>query len=271
MSNLGKKLKELRDKKELSQQAVGKELGVSDVTIGRYERGERIPNIFIIRELSRIYGTSIMDMLDDEEKNIILNHSRLKLPSNYNITEDFLNRLAHFPIDDALKYNDEVAKYDNKEDNKELVANKKNNDERKLETRCLDVDLSTLTELDIIGTVRAGVGGIAQEDVIGHEYAYTVNATKETHFYLKVKGDSMEPKISEGDLALVLKQSDVDSGDLAIVLVGEEEGVIKKIVKKPNSIELHSFNPYYPTRVFVGKEMAYIKILGKVIKIISSW
>lgn len=259
MSNLGKKLKELRDKKELSQQAVGKELGVSDVTIGRYERGERIPNIFIIKELSRIYGASIMEILDEDERNTIIKHSRLKIPANFKFNEDF--------FDDYIFDCDRNGGY--------VLADRRSNvrpeNERKLETRCLNVDLSTLPELDIIGTVRAGVGGIAQEDVIGHEYAYTVNATKETHFYLKVKGNSMEPRIKEGDLALVRRQSDVDSDDLAIVLVDNEEGVLKKVVKKPNSIELKSFNPYYPTRVFAGKEMDSIKILGKVIKIISSW
>lgn len=262
MSNLGKKLKELRDKKELSQQAVGKELGVSDVTIGRYERGERIPNIFIIKELSRIYDTSIMEILDEDERNTIIKHSRLKIPANFKINEDFFNN----NYDDDYLLKDMLVR---EEPTNYFDLKKKN--ERREEFRCLDVDLSTLPELDIIGTVRAGVGGVAQEDIIGHEYAYTVNANRETHFYLKVKGDSMEPRIKEGDLALVRRQSDVDSDDLAIVLVNNEEGVLKKVVKKPNSIELHSFNPYYPTRVFAYEEMNSIKIIGKVIKIISSW
>ena len=143
--------------------------------------------------------------------------------------------------------------------------------ERFLETRCLDVDLSSLQKLNIIGTVCAGKGRQAYEEKIGEEYAYIENANPLEHFYLKIKGDSMEPKISAGDLALVHRQNDVDSGDLAIVLVNDEDGVIKKVIKNPNSIELHSFNPYYPTREFKGEEMNSIKIIGKVLKIISSW
>lgn len=265
MSNLGKKLKELREKKELSQQAVGKELGVSDVTIGRYERGERIPNIFIIKELSRIYGASIMEILDEDERNTIIKHSRLKIPANFKFDKNFFDDYM-FDCNKNGSYTLKDMKVNEAPSNSVTAAN-----ERKLETRCLDVDLSALTKLDIIGTVRAGVGGVAFDDHLGTEYAYTVNASKETHFYLKVKGNSMEPKISEGDLALVHIQSDVESGSLAIVLVDGEEGVIKKVVKKPNSIELHSFNPYYPTRVFAYEEMNSIKIIGKVIKIISSW
>ncbi len=236
---VGDRIKLLLTKNNLSQKDLAIKIQTSESTISRYIQNKRIP-----------YGETVARLADA-----------------LNTTTDYI-LIGKTEGRDIIEIMEDIKKR-----NEEKKANNENNNstERKLETRCLDVDLSTLTELDIVGTVRAGVGGVAHQDIIGHEYAYTVNANKETHFYLKVKGDSMEPKISEGDLALVLKQSDVDSGDLAIVLVGEEEGVIKKVVKKPNSIELHSFNPYYPTRVFVGKEMAYIKILGKVIKIISSW
>lgn len=127
------------------------------------------------------------------------------------------------------------------------------------------------TKLPILGSVRAGVGGFAYEEQIGYEEAYMSNCDPETHFYLKVKGDSMEPRIKEGDLALVKRQSDVECGELAIVLVNEEEGVIKKVIKKENSIELHSFNLYYPPRVFEGKEMQNVKIIGKVLRTMSIW
>lgn len=126
-------------------------------------------------------------------------------------------------------------------------------------------------KLPILGSVRAGVGGFAYEEQIGYEEAYMSNCDPETHFYLKVKGDSMEPRIKEGDLALVKRQSDVECGELAIVLVDGEEGVIKKVIKKENSIELHSFNLYYPPRTFEGKEMARVKIMGKVLRTMSIW
>lgn len=134
-----------------------------------------------------------------------------------------------------------------------------------------EIPYTPTVKLPILGSVRAGVGGFAYEEQIGYEEAYMPNCDPETHFYLKVKGDSMQPRIFEGDLALVKRQSDVESGDLAIVLVNGDEGVIKKVIKKENSIELHSFNMYYPPRVFEGKEMAKVTILGKVIRIMSNW
>ena len=130
---------------------------------------------------------------------------------------------------------------------------------------------SKTINIPIVGSVKAGIGGIAQEEYIGHEEAHMEGCSPETHFYLKVKGDSMQPRILEGDLALVKRQSDVENGELAIVLVNGEEGVIKKVIKKSNSIELHSFNPYYPPRIFENKEMEKVKIIGKVIKTLANW
>lgn len=126
-------------------------------------------------------------------------------------------------------------------------------------------------QIPILGSVRAGVGGYVCEELIGYEEAHMPNCSSDTHFYLKVKGDSMEPKISEGNLALIKKQDDVESGELGIVLINGDEGVIKKIIKKDDSIELHSFNPYYPPRVFKGKELENVKIIGKVVMTLANW
>ncbi len=131
-------------------------------------------------------------------------------------------------------------------------------------------DINNIVNVEIIGTVVAGRDGIATYEFLGVSQAININ-DKEEYKYLKVRGDSMSPQIMEGDLALVRLQSDVDSGDLAVVIIDGEEGVIKKIQKTENSISLISFNPMYETRVFVGKDMAKIRIFGKVIKVERSY
>ncbi len=131
-------------------------------------------------------------------------------------------------------------------------------------------DINNIVNVEIIGTVVAGRDGIAMYEFLGVSQAININ-DKEEYKYLKVRGDSMSPQIMEGDLALVRLQSDVDSGDLAVVIIDGEEGVIKKIQKTENSISLISFNPMYETRVFVGKDMAKIRIFGKVIKVERSY
>lgn len=123
--------------------------------------------------------------------------------------------------------------------------------------------------IPIIGTVRAGVGGLALEDNMGYEtvdahmlYGYDVN----DFFYLTVKGDSMVPRLYEDDLVLVRRQSNIDSGSYGIVTIDDEEGVVKIIQHDKNSITLISQNHNYPPRVFTGEDVKRIKIIGKVIE-----
>lgn len=131
------------------------------------------------------------------------------------------------------------------------------------------VPLSQITYLPIIGVVRAGAGGITFEDNLGSEFVETSllkGHSKNEFFWSRVKGDSMEPRLFENDLILVRKQSSVDSGTYAVVLVDDEEGVVKKVVYDDNSITLISQNPNYPPRKFEGKDVLRIRIVGQVIK-----
>ena len=77
----------------------------------------------------------------------------------------------------------------------------------------------------------------------------------------------MEPEIKAGDLALIRQQADVESGQLAVVLVGEELGTIKKVIKKENTLVLQAFNPAYAPSIFAAEELEQVRIIGRVIEI----
>ena len=131
------------------------------------------------------------------------------------------------------------------------------------------IPISKITYLPIIGVVRAGSGGITYEDNLGQEFIETEalkGHSPNEFFWTKVKGDSMEPRLFEDDLVLVRKQTSVDSGTYAVVLVDDEEGVVKKITYDENSITLHSQNHNYPPRIFKGKEVLRVRVVGQVIK-----
>lgn len=121
----------------------------------------------------------------------------------------------------------------------------------------------------VVGVVRAGYGGLAFESDMGTE---TVDATvmrgynPEDFFYLKVKGDSMEPRLYEGDLVLVRKQTSVDSGSYSVVTIDDEEGVVKIVEYDKDSIILISQNHNYPPRKFTGPDVQRIRVIGKVIE-----
>ena len=110
----------------------------------------------------------------------------------------------------------------------------------------------------VVGTVRAGYGALAFEEDYGKEYASVKDP--QNYFYLVVKGDSMEPRISDGDLALVHRQSGADG-----------EGTLKKYIQRGNSVILHPFNPAYEELVIKGEELDHLYIAGKVVETKAKW
>lgn len=124
-----------------------------------------------------------------------------------------------------------------------------------------------LVQLPVLGSVRAGVGGVVQEEIVDYESVSAVSLSRsETYFWLKVAGDSMYPIIQENDLVLIRKQDSVDSGSLAVVIVNDEEGLVKRVVYGDDWIELQSINPYYPIRRFDGEDVLQIRVIGLVVE-----
>ena len=122
----------------------------------------------------------------------------------------------------------------------------------------------------IIGMASAGSGILAQEQILGWE-SVDIKYNTDEYFYLQISGDSMAPKIDDGDLVLVHRQDEVSSGDVAVVLVTdhdeEAEGFVKKVEIDGDSVTLVSFNPYYPPRVFSGKSIQQLSFVGKVVEL----
>ena len=141
------------------------------------------------------------------------------------------------------------------------------NELKELPKDAIPVDKMVL--VPVVGVVRAGYGGLAFESDMGRE---TVDASvmrgynHEDFFYLKVKGDSMEPRLYEGDLVLVRRQTSVDSGSYCVVTIDDEEGVVKIVEYDKDSIILISQNHNYPPRKFVGADVERIRVIGKVIE-----
>ena len=124
--------------------------------------------------------------------------------------------------------------------------------------------------IPVIGTVRAGYGALALEEDCGVEYARVKDP--QNYFYLLVKGNSMEPRIQDGDLALVHKQNTLEDGDLGVMVFGEDgEGTLKKFIRRGNAVVLQPFNPDYQPLVLVGDDLAQLYIAGKVIETKTKW
>lgn len=121
----------------------------------------------------------------------------------------------------------------------------------------------------VVGSVRAGYGALAFEEDAGMEPANVRDP--ENYFYLVVQGDSMEPRIRNGDLALVRRQPMLDDGDLGVVVFGEGEGTLKRFQKKGNAVVLQPFNPAYEPLILAGEELEHLYIAGKVVETKARW
>ena len=123
--------------------------------------------------------------------------------------------------------------------------------------------------IPVIGTVRAGYGSLAFEEDYGVEYACVKDPAN--YFYLVVKGDSMEPRIQDGDLALVHRQPTLENGDLGVMVFGEGEGTLKKYIQRGNAVILQPFNPAYEEKVIRGEELNQLFIAVKVVETKAKW
>lgn len=120
----------------------------------------------------------------------------------------------------------------------------------------------------LVGSVNCGTPLFADENI--EEYIPTPTKdmlTGEDYFWLRAKGDSMlNVGIREGDLLFIRKQSDVDSGDIAVVSVDGDEATLKRVIKKENALILQPENPSHETKIFVGEEMNSICIKGRLME-----
>lgn len=140
---------------------------------------------------------------------------------------------------------------------------------RKL-TELLDCDVEAVIEetnrvKPILGNVRAGYDLYAEQDIDGYVEVGHADSQKGDYF-LRVTGDSMEGvHIFEGDLVYVQQCTQVRSGSIAIVLIGDE-ATIKRVRYKNDLMILEAANPKYEARIFSAKEVEElpVKILGLV-------
>ena len=124
-------------------------------------------------------------------------------------------------------------------------------------------------KIPILGSVVAGIPLDAIEDIIGYEEITPEMAAQGDYFALRIKGASMEPVLTEGDVVIVKKQSYCDSGDIAIVLVNGNEATVKKVTYSDAGITLIGYNAaVYPPRLYTPQEVQNlpVQIIGRVIE-----
>lgn len=120
--------------------------------------------------------------------------------------------------------------------------------------------------IPVLGRVAAGPPLTAAEDIVGYEEVSPEMAEKGELFALRISGESMEPRMRDGDVVIVRRQPCVENGEIAIVLVGGEEATCKKFYRHKEGVSLVSLNPQYAPMFFSEQDLAETKIevIGRV-------
>ena len=128
-------------------------------------------------------------------------------------------------------------------------------------------------QIPVLGTVAAGIPISAVEDILDYEEVPQSWESQGEFFALRIKGDSMQPKMDDGDVVIVRQQSDANSGDTVIALVNGDDATCKKLQKTENGIMLVSTNPNYLPMFFTNEEIVTkpVVILGKVVELRSKF
>ena len=127
-----------------------------------------------------------------------------------------------------------------------------------------------VVEVPVLGRIAAGQPLLAQEQVEDTLPLPRAGVRGEEVFLLKVSGDSMAPLILPGDLVMVRVQRQVERGEIAVVLVGEE-ATLKRVFQEAGGLVLKGDNPDFTPLRFSAAEVAeMVQILGKVVGVYRS-
>ena len=122
-------------------------------------------------------------------------------------------------------------------------------------------------KIPVYGRVAAGIPIEAIENIIDWEEIPA--EWKGEYGCLSIKGDSMSPRILDGDRVVVKRQDDAESGDIVIAIINGHDGVCKKLIKHESGITLQSLNPAYDPMYFSkeSQESTPVRIWGKVVEL----
>ena len=136
----------------------------------------------------------------------------------------------------------------------------------------MDTDVAIPTSavrIPVYAAIPAGIPLEAIEDIIDWEEISPDMAKQGDFFALRVKGDSMEPRIKDGDVVIVRCQQSVDNGDVAVVMVNASDATLKRFHATPSGVKLLPDNPAHNPLFFSPAEVEQlpVRVIGKVVEL----
>lgn len=129
------------------------------------------------------------------------------------------------------------------------------------------IDLGTFHRIPILGRISAGLPLYAEQHIEGYTLT-DLNGGAE-YFALRVSGDSMNAaRIQDGDILIVRRQEEVENGEVAVVMVGDEDATVKRFYATGDTVTLmpQSTNPEHHPQIYDATKTR-IRVIGKVVKV----
>lgn len=122
------------------------------------------------------------------------------------------------------------------------------------------IPLSPMKKVPLVGQIACGTPILAEQNVTDY---VDIPGHIRADFALSCKGESMTGAgIRDGDLVYIRQQEEVENGQIAAVMVGDEEATLKRFYRDDNMIQLVAENPLIPPKVFIGEAISQIRVVG---------
>lgn len=229
------RIKELRLEKGMNMRQTALALGIPYTTYISYEKGEREPNSEMLIILADYFNCSIDYLIGRSDE-----------------------RIDESVLDKVNEIENEYLEATGNIYHAKLLASAKN-----------ILPLPETKKIPLLGVVACGEPILAEENI---EDYVKLDKTIDAEFALRCKGDSMiGARIKNGDIVYIHQQPDVENGEIAAVLIGDE-ATLKRVYKYPekNMLVLKAANPEYEDFIYTGTELREIVIIGKAVGFYSS-
>lgn len=274
------RLSELRKSKGYNMKQTAAKLGIPYTTYVSYERGDREPDSEKLIQLSDFFDCSIDYLLcrstEQTQPNTNCLRKRrkelgltmLEVAKAVGVSEATVSRYESGDIKNMRR--DRIEKYASVLKVSPALIIGLDPEEQNPEPSAIILPQKKIRMVPVFESVSAGMGAYADDCIVDYMPCFIQNDKEAKNtICVNVCGNSMYPKIEDGDIIQVLKQDWAESGQIAVVLIDGEEAVVKKIEYTADTVTLISVNPEWAPRIFTGADRERLKILGVVKKVIK--
>lgn len=300
-NNFANNLKNLRIKNDIKQSTLSKQLNISQGAYAKYENGQREPSFDILIKISKFFGVSTDELLNDSLTPKIINtltnsinyESHPDLSQKINLIESLNKKKTYYlkekkrlevllnkHIPNRLKEIDELLDILNNNppsflnnSNEELATEISPEviDLQKYKHRNKNINYRTIP---ILGDISAGNPCYAEGNIIDFiPIPEVILSPYKEYYILNIKGDSMNKLFANEEPILVEYTNYVSSYSIAIVRVGTDNATVKKVVWDEDYISLipMSTNNIHKSKTYNIKDVCIQgKVVGKLLDILNT-